>query len=125
MPLSLEPRLGRVASKGCIRIPATLNAFLDVHGVLDADYEAAAASGERLWILKANRQTIPWPGRNRVIVDSLAAERPSLVALAAHVKCGAVACCTDARQRKPLVAERNPMTLKPLPASVLAAGVIR
>ena len=76
-PRVLEPRLGRVASEGCIRIPATLNVFLDVHGVLDAEYEAAAASGEKLWILKANRQTIPWPGRHMVIVDSLAAERPT------------------------------------------------
>ena len=75
-PRVLEPRLGRIASEGCIRIPATLNVFLDVHGVLDADYEAAVASGEKLWILKASRQTISWPGRNLVIVDSLATERP-------------------------------------------------
>jgi hypothetical protein len=75
-PRVLEPRLGRIASEGCIRIPATLNVFLDVHGVLDADYEAAVASGEKLWILRASRQTIPWPGRNLVIVDSQATERP-------------------------------------------------
>jgi hypothetical protein len=75
-PRVLEPRLGRVASEGCIRIPATLNVFLDVHGVLDADYEAAVASGEKLWILKASRQTMPWPGRNLVIVDSQVTERP-------------------------------------------------
>ncbi len=76
-PRVLEPRLGRVASEGCIRIPATLNVFLDRHGVLDADYEAAVANGEKLWILRASRQTIPWPGRNMVIVDSQAAERPA------------------------------------------------
>jgi len=76
-PRVLEPRLGGVASEGCIRIPATLNVFLDVHGVLDADYEAAAARGEKLWVLKADRQTIPWPGRNLVIVDSQATERPA------------------------------------------------
>lgn len=76
-PRILEPRLGRVASEGCIRIPATLNVFLDVHGVLDADYEAAAASGEQLWILKAHRQTIPWPGRTVVIVDTQTTERPA------------------------------------------------
>jgi len=75
-PWVLEPRLGRVASEGCIRIPATLNVFLDVHGVLDADYEAAVANGEKLWILKAHRQTIPWPGRKMVIVDTQVAERP-------------------------------------------------
>ena len=75
-PRVLEPRLGRVASEGCIRIPATLNVFLDVHGVLDADYEAAVARGEKLWILNASRQTMPWPGRNMVIVDSKVTERP-------------------------------------------------
>jgi len=76
-PRMLEPRLGRVASEGCIRIPATLNVFLDVHGVLDADYEAAAGSGEKLWMLKAHRQTMPWPGRSMVIVDSQVVERPA------------------------------------------------
>nr|WP_315430651.1 L,D-transpeptidase [uncultured Albidiferax sp.] len=75
-PQRLEPRLGRVASEGCIRIPATLNVFLDVHGILDADYEAAVAMGKKLWVLNTHRQTIHWPGRNMVIVDSQTAERP-------------------------------------------------
>jgi hypothetical protein len=75
-PRVLEPRLGRVASEGCIRIPATLNLFLDIHGVLDADYEAAVARGAKLWILKSHRETISWPGRMMVIVDSQAVERP-------------------------------------------------
>ncbi len=35
-PVALEPRLGRTASKGCIRITAALNRFLDMHAVLDA-----------------------------------------------------------------------------------------
>jgi hypothetical protein len=75
-PQRLEPRLGQVASEGCIRIPATLNVFLDVHGVLDADYEAAAATGAKLWILKPDRSTLPWPGRYLVIIDSQASTRP-------------------------------------------------
>ena len=70
-------RWGRVASDGCIRIPATLNVVLDIHGVLDADYWAAVASGGNLGVLKPHRQTISWPGRDIVIVDLLAAERPS------------------------------------------------
>src|SRR5262252_1994783 len=41
-PDYLEKRLGRPASKGCVRIPAAMNRFLDRHGVLDADYERAA-----------------------------------------------------------------------------------
>lgn len=36
-PERLEPLLGRAAaSKGCIRIPAALNVFIDRHGILDA-----------------------------------------------------------------------------------------
>lgn len=76
-PSVLEGRLGRVASEGCIRIPATLNVFLDRHGVLDADYEAAAANGKTLRVLKPDRQTFPWPGRFLVVVDSQATERPA------------------------------------------------
>jgi len=75
-PHVLEGRLGRVASEGCIRIPASLNSFLDRHGFLDADYEAAQASGDELWVLKHDRQVIPWPGRYMVIVDSNAVDRP-------------------------------------------------
>ena len=76
-PQVLEPRLGGVASEGCIRIPGTLNAFLDQHGILDADYEQALASGKVLWVIKPDRQTIPWPGRYMVIIDSNTIERPA------------------------------------------------
>jgi hypothetical protein len=75
-PRVLEPHLGRVASEGCIRIPATLNVFLDGHGILDADYEQAQASGNVQWVLKRDRQTIAWPGRYMVIVDSKTIDRP-------------------------------------------------
>jgi hypothetical protein len=75
-PQVLEPNLGLVASEGCIRIPATLNRFIDRHGLLDADYEAARATGEAFWVLKHDRQVAPWPGRYMVIIDSQAAERP-------------------------------------------------
>jgi len=76
-PQRLEARLGSVASEGCIRIPATLNVFLDQHGVLDADYERALAAGASLWVIKPGRTLIPWPGRYLVVVDSLATERPA------------------------------------------------
>lgn len=76
-PDTLEPRLGRAESKGCIRIPATLNVFLDRYGLLDADYEQAVAAGRSLWVLRPDRQPVPWAGRYLVIVDSLAAERPA------------------------------------------------
>lgn len=76
-PSVLEPKLGLVESKGCIRIPATLNVFLDRHGILDADYEKALAGGKSLWVLGPDRLPIPWPGRYLVVIDSLAPERPA------------------------------------------------
>ena len=76
-PATLEPRLGRAESKGCIRIPATLNVFLDRYGVLDADYEQAVAAGRSLWVLRPDRQPLPWPGRYLIIVDSHLAQRPA------------------------------------------------
>jgi hypothetical protein len=47
-PDYLEQRLGHPASEGCVRIPATMNRFLDVHGVPDADYERAAPGDPRI-----------------------------------------------------------------------------
>ncbi len=76
-PTLLEQRLGRVDSEGCVRIPATLNVFLDRHGVLDADYEAALAAGRKLWVIPAKRELMPWPGRYLVVVDSQQAARPA------------------------------------------------
>ena len=81
-PDRLEQRLGTAASEGCIRIPATLNRFLDLHGVLDADYEAQAAAGRPPRALRADRQPLPWPGRYLVVIDSQAAERPDWAVLA-------------------------------------------
>lgn len=75
-PDRLEPRLGRRESKGCIRIPATLNRLLDHHGVLDADYEAALAAGRKVWVLKPDREPTPWSGRWLVVVDSARTARP-------------------------------------------------
>jgi len=75
-PVRLEPRLGRAESKGCIRIPAALNVFIDRHGLLDADYEQALARGEPIWVLRADRRPTLWPGRYLVVVDSGATTRP-------------------------------------------------
>ncbi len=75
-PAILEPRLGGVQSEGCVRIPGTLNVFIDRRGVLDADYEQALAEGKTLWVLQPGRQVVPWPGRYLVIVDSESRARP-------------------------------------------------
>ena len=76
-PDYLEPDLGEVMSKGCIRIPATLNTFIDRYGLLDADYEVALAKGKKLWMLRADRMATPWSGRYLVIVDSGSTARPA------------------------------------------------
>lgn len=70
-PDYLEQRLGRPASEGCVRIPATMNRFLDVHGVLDADYEQDARDDARLGsILLPEREPTPLAGNALVVIDS-------------------------------------------------------
>lgn len=71
-PELLESRLGTRQSKGCIRIPASLNRFLDRHGLLDADYAAAAALGMGLAVRQPERPGVPGAGRYLVVVDSRA-----------------------------------------------------
>jgi hypothetical protein len=70
-PTYLEQRLGRPASEGCVRVPATLNRFLDLLGVLDADYERDAPNDLRLaGVLLPDRQPTPLAGDALVVVDS-------------------------------------------------------
>ncbi|MEK6422021.1 MAG: hypothetical protein V4801_20710 [Burkholderia gladioli] len=79
-PDKLEPLLGIRHSKGCVRIPGSLNAFLDRHGILDADYETRAAEGEVPRVLhdgEAPREATPDAGRYLVVVDTAAAKRPA------------------------------------------------
>ncbi|BBU29198.1 hypothetical protein BTHE68_29320 [Burkholderia sp. THE68] len=93
-PEKLEPLLGMRHSKGCVRIPSTLNAFFDHHGIIDAQYEARAADGESMWILKATRKTTPWAGHYLVVVDTGRKTRPAWSpgpgkAVRAHIPAGA------------------------------------
>jgi hypothetical protein len=76
-PAVLEGRLGTIQSEGCVRIPTRLNRFLDQHGVLDRDYEAALAAGDKLWLLPPGRPLLPWIGRYLVVVDSGTLQRPA------------------------------------------------
>lgn len=76
-PDRLEPRLGSAQSKGCIRIPATLNRLLDHHGVIDAAYEEAVRGGDRLWVLDPARQPAPGAGRYVLVVESGRSARPA------------------------------------------------
>jgi hypothetical protein len=75
-PDLLEPFLGRPHSKECIRIPATLNTFVDHYGLIDAEYERVASDGKLLWLLRPGRTPTPWPGRYLVIVYPNAKSRP-------------------------------------------------
>lgn len=66
----LEARLGRPASKGCIRIDAGLNRFLDEYGVLDGAFEQwHDETGQHPWFWLTERRPTPWSGRWVVIVD--------------------------------------------------------
>lgn len=73
----LEPRLGSARSQGCVRIPGTLNALLDRYGVLDADYDRALQEGQKLWVLRADREPVSDAGRWMIVVDSGRGERPA------------------------------------------------
>ncbi|KVN56762.1 hypothetical protein WT14_24980 [Burkholderia stagnalis] len=76
-PERLEPLLGVRHSKGCVRIPASLNTFIDRHGILDADYEAGMEAGRSFWVLHPGRDITPIEGRYLVVVDSARNARPA------------------------------------------------
>ena len=74
--LKLEQKLGVALSKGCIRIPASLNKLLDHYGILDADYELAANNNKVRKILDPSREATAWPGKYLIIIDSRRVQRP-------------------------------------------------
>jgi len=49
--LGLEPS----SPWGCIRIPGSMNEFIDRYGILDLDYEQAMAAGKSFWVLQPDR----------------------------------------------------------------------
>lgn len=75
-PYLLEAKLGTPQSKGCLRIPATLNEFIDRLGLLDAEYELAADLGFQPWVLRAHRTPAYGAGRYLVVVDTERRARP-------------------------------------------------
>lgn len=76
-PDSLEKRLGERASKGCIRVSATLNRFIDQYGLIDADYEQVVQRGRLPWVLRGDRTPVATPGRYLVVVDTQRSARPA------------------------------------------------
>jgi len=62
-----EARLGRQDSKGCVRIPATFNRFLDHYGILDAEYERSEKARH---VLQKDRRPAALAGNLVVVIDS-------------------------------------------------------
>lgn len=70
-PDYLERRLGHPASEGCVRIPASLNRFMDRNGLMDVLYEQAASyDGRFRALLPKDRKPSPIAGDALVVVDS-------------------------------------------------------
>ncbi|MFP5221413.1 MAG: hypothetical protein ACLGSA_03905 [Acidobacteriota bacterium] len=65
-----EPRLGRIDSKGCVRISQGLNRFLDTYAILDRNYEEWAKTKPDSWLLRKDRKPVAYPGRYLIIGDS-------------------------------------------------------
>jgi hypothetical protein len=100
-PDILEPRLGRPDSKGCIRMPATLNTFIDNYGVLDAQYDAREAEGQSLWVLSKHRVRTGLEGEYVVVVDTKPEHKPQWVAaVTGPEKTGSVQSKASAKSRK-------------------------
>lgn len=70
-----EKRLGTVQSKGCIRLSARFNKFLDQYGILDRAYEESAKAR---YVLPATRDPIPLAGKFVVVIDSGVSEQPAV-----------------------------------------------
>ncbi len=75
-PQFAEPLLGIPRSKGCIRIPATLNDFIDRYGLLDADYVLAQEQGRRFWVMRPDRTPVQDAGRYLIVINSGGSTRP-------------------------------------------------
>lgn len=76
-PDRLESQLGRPRSKGCIRIPASLNRFIDQYGIIDAEYERAVREGRPPWVLRPDREPVAEAGKYLVVIDSGRKARPA------------------------------------------------
>jgi hypothetical protein len=85
-PDQLERLLGVAHSKGCVRIPATLNTFLDRYGILDAEYESEQKAGRTSRVLIPGREPTPLAGKYLIVIDSGQLERPAWSPLPAALR---------------------------------------
>ncbi|MFP5257639.1 MAG: hypothetical protein ACLGQH_01330 [Acidobacteriota bacterium] len=67
-----EQRLGGPDSKGCVRVSAAANAFLDRRSILDRHYEQIARTDKErdMWLLRPDRAPVSLPGSYLVVGDS-------------------------------------------------------
>lgn len=65
-----EARLGKVDSKGCIRVSGRMNNFLDYFGILDKEYEFQNKSKKVSWLLRNDRWPVNFSGKYLVVGDS-------------------------------------------------------
>ena len=70
-PENGEKHLGKIDSKGCIRISAKMNQFLDQFGILDADYEAQLGKKKSQWILRKDRMPVNYAGKYLLVGESI------------------------------------------------------
>jgi hypothetical protein len=70
-PSVLEARIGRADSEGCVRLPDSLNRFLDRHGIIDAAIERLgdSDSGYRA-LLSPELDPTPLAGDAVIVIDS-------------------------------------------------------
>ncbi|MFZ5810804.1 MAG: L,D-transpeptidase family protein [Thermodesulfobacteriota bacterium] len=69
-----EPRLGGMDSKGCVRVSADMNRFLDRRSILDRHYERLAAQTPDMWLLAPDRIPVSAPGSFMVVGDTAGTE---------------------------------------------------
>lgn len=82
-PTYLEPRLGKQASQGCVRLSGALNEFMDAYGTLDANYEADPKVASS-WLLRKDRKPMD-AGRYMVVTRSAWDSYPDWLALPASI----------------------------------------
>lgn len=63
-PDHLEPRLGKPASKGCVRVPSGFNRFMDEYGVLDQHY-----TPDNAWVLSKKKALSAYDGRYMIVME--------------------------------------------------------
>lgn len=69
-PDHAEQLLGAPQSKGCVRISAKLNKFLDLNGIIDAEYEAKSDLKSVGWLLLKDREPVANAGKYLIVGDS-------------------------------------------------------